>query len=310
MSTEDEEREVLFADQRSHQLTEEEELEAIQLRAILFPALTFYLAPPMLNFLKGMGLLWPNSKKLDSEVLLKIMIDNYKKNPYCFPTFMQNTEAILEEALLGRRAVAHCLLPLILQKGKHFLASWIAVATILNQPEEAEKLTKIYNHLCYGIPDFGGKVHDPYARPNFVDVILTPGKMSYTEYECALLVQVYLFKADNEILAPELRKYLISQQNGHIHANSVMDTQSYLWELIHTYRNKSQYEKKESALNILHDAKEARNLLFHTEIKNLLENHEKHFQSFIELSNSLGLTKAAARINATKSDLATLLRRY
>jgi hypothetical protein len=311
MSTQDEEREKLFAHQRGQKLTKEQELEAIQLRAILFPAFAFILAPPMANLLQRMGLLWPNSKKLDSEVLFKIMIDAYKNNPYCFPIYMTNTEAVLEEALLGRRSIAHGFLPLILQRGKHFLASWIAVATILNQPEEADKLKKIYNQLYCGSHDIGRINEEPYARPNFVDVIVSrPGKISITEYECGLLVQIYLFKADNEALAPELRKHLMSLRNGDKYKNSVIDTQYYLKELIEKYRSKPWYKERESDLTILDNAKEARNLLMHTEVIPLLNRHAHLFQSFIEVCNMLGLTQAASRITSIKSELATLLIRY
>jgi hypothetical protein len=120
---------------------------------------------------------------------------------------------------------------------------------------------------------------------------------------------MFLFEADNEILAPELRKYLISLPDGDIHANSVLDTQSYLWELVYIYRNRRD-EKRESDLNLLHNAINARNFVMHTEIKNLLDHHEHHFQSFIEVCNLLGLTKAASRITATKSELANLLSGY
>jgi hypothetical protein len=312
MSTQDEEKEKLFAHQRGQKLTIEQELEAIRLRAILFPAFTFYLAPPTSNFLKRMGLLWPNSKKLDTEVLIKIMIDGYKNNPKFFPIYMTNIEEILEEALLGRRAVAHGFLPLILHKGKHFLASWIAVANLLDQPEEANKLTNIYNQLYYGLHDIGRENEEPYARPNFVDAIVSrPGKISITEYECGLLVQLFLFKADNESLAPELRKHLISLRNGDKYKNSVMDTASYLWELFNRYTNRRyDYEKKQSDLTILHNAIEARNLLMHTEVIPLLNRHEYLFQSFIEVCKMLGLSKPASRITTIKNELANLLSGY
>jgi hypothetical protein len=80
-------------------------------------AYNFLLAAILSNYLKQKGIIWSNNKKLDTDFLLTIMIRAYNNDPIFFPAYMINTEKILEEVILGRRAVAHGFLPLILQRG-------------------------------------------------------------------------------------------------------------------------------------------------------------------------------------------------
>jgi hypothetical protein len=185
------------------------------------------------------------------------------------------------------------------------LSSWIAVATLLNHQEEAveDKLKSIFDHVYAGLPDLRGDRESPYSKPNFVDLIIRPGQLSITEYEHSLLVQMYMFKADNESFAPALRRHLISRPEGEKFENSVMDTQSYLWHLIDYYKGEPWLQDKASVLTSLHSAKDARNLLFHAEIIPPLDRKEDLFQSFIEVCNLFGLTKASSRISETKSQL-------
>lgn len=162
-TTQDEQKAQLFASQQAKQLTREEAVWALRLREILFLAYNFPSGYTVeLPETKGHNL--EQKKGLDTDFLLTIMIRAYNNDPDLFPTDMTNTEKILEEVLLSRRAVAHGFLPLILQRGEDFLSSWIAVATLLNHQEEADKLQSIFDHVYAGLPDLRGDRECPYSK--------------------------------------------------------------------------------------------------------------------------------------------------
>jgi hypothetical protein len=270
-------------------------------------AYTCLLAPLLSNFLKEKRKLWIKNYKLDTDFLLNIIIDEFKKNPYFFPIYMENTESILKDALLGRTAVVHCYLPLLLQEGNQFLSSWINLCRLLDHAEGAEKLQKIFNHLYSGIPDIRGNREDNYTIPEFIELSPTPRVMSFTEFEKSLLVQVYMMKADAEAFGPGLRQHLDNETVGDEFRNSVMDTQSYLKELIDRCIRRTWWPEKASTLKCLKHAKDTRNLLMHAEVIPILEHHEDLFESWIAVCDKLKLFEASKRISHTKRELATLL---
>ncbi|EFX73573.1 hypothetical protein DAPPUDRAFT_325120 [Daphnia pulex] len=310
--TKDQQRAELLANQKAIKLTHQDEFRAIQFRRIFFMACTCLLAPVLSDFLKAKRKLWINNHKLDTDFLLNIMIEEFGKNPYFFPIYMENTESILKAALLGRTAVSHGFLPMILQEGQSFLSSWITLCHLVDHAEEAGKLQKIFNHLYSGIPDPSGKREDHYTIPEFVELSSTPRVMSFTEFEKSLLVQVYMMKADAEIFGPALRHYLVNEPDGDKYRNSVMDTQSYLMDLIERCIRRAWWPEKTRTLKCLYHAKDTRNLLFHAEIIPLLDRHENLFESWIAVCDLdiLKLFEGSARILQTKRQLATLLSSY
>jgi hypothetical protein len=260
-------------------------------------AYTCLLAPLLSNFLKEKRKLWINNHKLDTDFLLNIMIDEFEKNPYFFPIFMENTESILKDALQGRTAVVHCFLPILLHEGNQFLSSWINVCRLLDHAEEAEKLQKIFHHLYSGKPDLRGKREDNYSIPEFVELSSTPRVMSFTEFEMSLLLQVYMMKADAEAFGPGLRQHLNNETGGDEFKNSVMDTQSYLKELIDRFIRRAWWPEKASTLKCLNHAKDTRNLLMHAEVIPILDQHEDLFESWIAVCDILKLFEASMTLS-------------
>lgn len=308
--TKDQQRAEILANQKSIKLTTQEEFRAIRLRQFLFRGYTFHLAPLLSDFLKEKRKLWINNHKLDTDVLLNIMIDQFEKDPLFFPTFMENTEAVLEKALLGCRAVAHCFHPMLLQEGKQFLSSWISVCLLLAHPKEAEKLQMMFNHVFAGKPDLRGNRGDNYYTPEFVQLSSTPRVMSFTDFEKSLLVQVYMMKADAEAFGPALRQHLVSEPGGAAYRNNVMDTQSYLMDLIERHKLRPNSPKNARILRRLYRAKDTMDMLMHGEIIPLLDRNDDYFRSWIKVCEILKLSEASSQILDTKHQLANILSRY
>ena len=109
-------REQLLANQKAIELTTEEEELAIKFRRILFGAYTLFLAPLLSNDLRKKHKIRRSNRKLDTCFCLNVMIEEFNKDPNLFPIYMANTQEIIESALLGRNAIIHCFLSLILQQ--------------------------------------------------------------------------------------------------------------------------------------------------------------------------------------------------
>jgi len=303
--------EQLLAQQKKIKLTTEEEFLAISIKRTLYLAFTLYMSPLIFNDLKSKGKDEESFCKIDAYSSLKIMIEEFKNNPQFFDHHDQDTQRILDTAMLGRNAVIHTLLPLLLLDGGTYLLSWISVCQLINQTEAADQLQRIYEQIYTGADSHLRNQTDfDYSLPDFVKQILRPDNMSMKDFELSLIIQVKMFEAESETLGPVLRDYLVNQPGGYKYYHSVMDSKSYLKDLIELEEQKklqlSQAKASQSKIKLLKKAKFARNKLCHAELIPLLVSHEEFLHFWIEVCDLLGKPEASARIRVIRNELKSL----
>ncbi|EFX68573.1 hypothetical protein DAPPUDRAFT_114407 [Daphnia pulex] len=294
-------REQLLAQQKTIKLTTDEEIIATGIRRILFWALTTYLSPLLSNDIKSKGKDLESNRKIDAFFSFKVMIQEFQKDRNFFDHYDHETQSILYTAMLGRNAVIHSYLPILLLDGEKYLLSWIAVCRLINQTVAADQLQHLYQQVYAGaISPLRNQTDINFSLPDFVKpFLLRPDNMSVKDFDLSLKIQVKMFEAESVYFGPALRAYIVKQPWGSNYFNSVVDSQTYLEDLITRSPTNKQY-------NLLRDAKFARNKLCHAELIPLLENQDEFLISWIEVCDKLGEVEASAKILKIRNFLKSL----
>lgn len=294
-------REQLLAQQKTIKLTTDEEIIATRIRRILFWALTTYLSPLLSNDIKSKGKDLESNRKIDAFFSFKVMIQEFQQDRNFFDHYDQDTQSILYTAMLGRNAVIHCYLPILLLDGEKYLLSWIAVCRLINQTVAADQLQHLYQQVYAGaISPLRNQTDLNFSLPDFVrPFLLRPDNMSVKNFNLSLKIQVKMFEAESVYFGPALRAFIVKQPWGSNNFNSVVDSQTYLEDLIAKSKTNKQY-------NLLMKAKFARNKLCHAELVPLLENHDEFLISWINVCDMLGEVEASAKILKIRNFLKSL----
>jgi hypothetical protein len=274
----------------------------------LFWAFTTYLSPLLSNDLKSKGKDLESNRKIDAFFCIKVMIQEFHHDPNFFDHHDHDTKSILDTAMLGRNAVIHSYLPLLLRDGEKYLLSWIAVCRLINQNVAADQLHQIHQEVFAGAASpLRNQTDLNFSLPDFVKpFLLRPDNMSLKDFEFSLKIQVKMFEADSEYLGPVLRAFLVNLPGGLKYFNSVIDSQTYLDDLI-TLGEEKQFWPKNSYENLLlREAKFARNKLCHAELVPLLEKHDEFLISWIKVCDMLGQVRASAQIQVIRNYLKSL----
>ena len=299
----------LIAQLKTIKLSTEDEMLATNIRQNLFLAFTLYISPLISNDLKAKGLDHESNRKIDAYYCFKVMIEEYKKNPNFFDHYDPETQNILKTAMLGRNAVIHCYLPLLLLESENYLLSWISVCRLINQPLAADQLQRVHQQIYAGA-DFPlrNRTDSDFSLPNFVDspFLLRPENMSVSDFQRSLQIQVKMFEAESEFLGPALRAFLVNQPGGNKYIHSVMDSQSYLDDLITLGENNPWWPTKQRDMKLLKTAQFARNKLCHAELVPLLERHEEFLLSWSGVCDLIGKEEFGKKILEIRNDLKSL----
>lgn len=300
-------RAQLLAQQKKIKLSVEEEIRAIRIKRLLHSAYTMYLSSVISNFLKSRNKENFFSRKIDAYKSLNIMSEEFDKNPNFFPVFMRDTKRILETALLGRNSVIHSFLPLLLLDGGTYLLSWISVCHLIAEPVAADQLRKIYNQIYAGIQaPLRHHSEINYSIPEFVEPIARPGNMSIKDFEKSLVIIIKMFTAMTETLCPAIRSFFVSQPGGQAYDNSVMDSKSYLEDLIKLWERNPSSTSNDDDIKVLKKAQLARNSLCHGNLFPLLNRYNEFLESWIEVCSIVGKPEVGGRILVVKKQLNAL----
>jgi hypothetical protein len=140
-------REQLLAQQKTIELSIEEEFLVIRIRRILFWAFTTYLSPLLSNDLKYKGKDLESNRKIEAYFCFQVIIQEFINDT----NFLDHdTQSVLETAMHGRNCVIHSYLPLLLLDGEKYLLSWIAVCRLINQTVAADQLHRIHQEVFPG----------------------------------------------------------------------------------------------------------------------------------------------------------------